>query len=87
MYTSYLLVILLSLTYSRIVYTSYLLVAEQDSDLLPISNTTITIPIAEQQLLCYRYSDSSITNRYEVYTSCSAICIVIVVLLIGTRVH
>ena len=32
-------------------------------------------------VLCYRYSDSSITNRYEVYT----IGIVIVVLLIGTR--
>ena len=34
-------------------------------------------------MLCYRYSDSSITNRYAVYC-CSAIGIVIVVLLIGT---
>ena len=35
-------------------------------------------------LLCYRYSDSSITNRYAVHC-CSAIGIVIVVLLIGRR--
>ena len=33
-------------------------------------------------MLCYRYSDSSITNRYAVHC-CSAIGIVIVVLLIG----
>ena len=35
-------------------------------------------------MLCYRYSDSSITNRYAVHC-CSAIGIVIVVLLIGRR--
>ena len=43
----------------------------------------VVLLIGTTLLLCYRYSDSSITNRYAVHC-CSAIGIVIVVLLIGT---